>query len=245
MPSGLDTTVLDGPFIRQRALKLRLSSRKLSERCGISAPTLQRIIQGKNHPDMMLSHVLRLAQELDTTFPHLIAMPQPSPMTSDAVRLEAALLAARRRLNLAELQTALGWHKARALAALDALSCALAGTGAQLNRSYSVYTIGPRDGVLEPSRKDAVKTVRDGRTELGLGEAKMLRRIMQGRLTSDRMERNIGGDARARLGTLLEHGLIEPNGAGFVLTPAVEFSLGIRARPLKRRASTRGEGRTR
>src|SRR3954463_16070897 len=107
----VDVVIFDGRLIRQRALSLGLSLNRLSADCGMSAPTLQRIVDGKSHPNLMVSQVLRLAEELDTTIEGILFKPEREPMTSDAVRLEAALLTAGRRLAPSELRAALGWSK--------------------------------------------------------------------------------------------------------------------------------------
>lgn len=234
MPPTINSTPFDGELIRMRALNLGISLRQLSERCGISFTSLQRLIEGENQSPFMLGTMVRLAQELDTTIQGLLRNPAPGPVTPDALQLEAALLAARRRLTLSELQTALGFDRPRLLAALDALSDALIGTGAQLSRSGNKYTIGPRDGALSKATLSAVKTVRDGRSELSFGEAQMLRRIMRGGY-SDPGASFVGGPARARIGALIEHGLVQQAPNGLALSPEIEFSLGLRARPPRRR----------
>ena len=185
----------------------------------------------------MTGTMVRLAHELDTTLQGLLRDPVPGPITPDAVQVEAALLAAKRRLSVTELQAALRFDKARLLAALDALSDALIGTGAQLSAFGGRYTIGPREGALDKATRLLVKTVRDGRSELNVGEARMLRRVMRGDHLPDSGPRVLGGAARAQIGALLENEFIHEDAGGFALNPEVEYSLGIRARPRKPRGT--------
>jgi transcriptional regulator with XRE-family HTH domain len=235
MPTGTNERVLDHDFIRRRRLALGISERSLADTLRVGHTTLRKVERGDSHPEQSLAFLLRLAEALATTKERLVGGPGPvEELSSDASKILAVLLASRRGVEHSELQRILDLRRPRVQAAIEDLKAWLLHTPIYLHRSgASGYILRARDGALTLEEERRLKRVWRRRSEVKLTEALMLRRAVDGNLTGSRTYTLNGGAKRAAIGALLEHGLLDDAEGGWVLSPEVEFSLGLRSRASK------------
>jgi transcriptional regulator with XRE-family HTH domain len=225
--------VLNSRLLQERRLALGLSLAQMANRIGISSPSLALLERGRGHGDTTLATACRIARELNTTLASLVEQEDPpQPPADDDRRVEAAIHEAGRQLWLADLCQALDMCRPRVQAALGTLERRLEGTGTFLRRSGAAYSFGPRDGILSTADREGLARVRRSRSEIDIGEARMLRRAMLGQLDDAYLHRKLGGPGRAAIGALLTHRLLESGpDVQLTLSDAVAFSLGERTRP--------------
>ena len=176
--------LIDGSLVRPRRAELGISVRTIASVCGVTAPIITRIESGANHFEMTLDLLYKLAGTLALD-PAQLLLPAPGSSSEastpdDVVQLGALLYSNERMMPISALAEVLSWPKARVRAAADALDARLRDCGLRLHRSSSNLGIRPGVEAVDPKAITAALRRHLARDSIGLGEARMLRRIADG-----------------------------------------------------------------
>lgn len=218
--------ILDGEHIRQRRIELRLSHRAVAAHLGVSPAAVRCIEDGRNHNDLSLATIVRLADTLAVGITTLFRPATPTdPPTddTDVATLGSALHAAGTLTPTAAIAQALGWTIDRTNQAADRLANTLTPAGLRLHRLNGQLAIERATEPIDPTQLKAVVRAHLLRAGMNLTEARLLRRIADGR----RVKELSNPDAVA-YGTLTNAGLVDADGA---LADDVAYSLALDSRP--------------
>jgi transcriptional regulator with XRE-family HTH domain len=222
--------LLNVRLIRERCLALGLSRRELGARICVSDVVVRGIFQERNHAELTLSLVEKLASELGVEPTDLLQaetpeIPQVAPDAAlDSVKVEAALMEAGRLVRVEALARGFQWKLARIRQALDELDDKLTGTGLRLRYSNGGVTIQPRPTILSIAERERFERARLATEGLRVNAARILKLVVDGRLDAA-WERQASNDDRVQLYVLLKQGLIEHAGDQFIARPEVVYSL--------------------
>lgn len=217
-------------LIRERCLMLGLSRRELGRRLCVSDGVLRGIFDGRNHAELSLSFVGNLANELGVTPPDLFEARTPeapdvvASAEQDSVKVEAALMEARRLVRVEALARGLGWKLSRTRDALVVLGDRLTGTGLRLRYSNGGATLQPRPLTLTIAERERFERAQLATDGLRINAARILRLVLKGEIDAS-WERKASNDDRVQLYVLLKQGLIEQAEDQFIARPEVEYSL--------------------
>jgi transcriptional regulator with XRE-family HTH domain len=223
-------SLIDGALVRRRRSELGISVRTISAICGVTAPIITRIESGANHSEMSLDLLYKLAGALALD-PAQLLLPPPGvssadPRPDDVVQLGALLYSSERMISISALAELLSWPQSRVKVAADTLDTKLRSCGLRLHRSSPNLGIRSDVDAVNPRVITAALRRHLARDSVGLGEARMLRRIADGdppRVPSHH--------DNVQIAVLLKADLVKPGigtknrGAPLELTPDVRYSL--------------------
>lgn len=148
--------ILSIDTIRSRRLALGLSVRAFARAVGVSPMTVTALENGRNHEDLSLRLVCRIAAALDLELASLLERPEEQPSGPDDVIVEAALAELGRLVHRDELARALEWDIARLAAALERLERRLIATGQRLRTRGANVALATAPEVLTGTQQTAL-----------------------------------------------------------------------------------------
>lgn len=219
---------LNTEFIKRRRAELGLSTRALASATGTTASGLRALERDVNQGGVTLGFLARLARALSCELADLFARTGTEPASDEAptdprgdgARLGTVLHTTGVLTPIAALVEITGWPLERVTAALEHLEGDLGRVGLVLHRLGNRVTIRARADVDGELVAAAVRSHlnRDG---LDLGEARLLRRILNGDLP-----RQPTNGEQVALGVLVNARLVTADGqGGWKAHPDVVFSL--------------------
>ncbi|MGH8981157.1 MAG: helix-turn-helix transcriptional regulator [Acidimicrobiales bacterium] len=231
---------LHAEAVRRRRAELGLSAREVADAVGMPSLTYHALERGHGTETMELRKLVRLSQALALSLDELVepgvgssAVESTKPATGtvdeDAAALGVLLFATGTLTPAGAICEALGWDLARLHDAEQHLSERLGACGLRLHRLTSRLGVARADDAVDREvLKQAVRR-QLGREQVSLSEARMVRRIQQGRAPA-----TPSNAERVTYGVLVNAGLVdfEPgrnrnNEAAMVLSEDVRFSLMI------------------
>jgi transcriptional regulator with XRE-family HTH domain len=216
------TPLLDSTLIRRRRLALALSERELATRTGSTAQLLHSLETDRNHTELTIAFLVRLAaalglhvHELLLTTPNPDNDPTPGPKDgqddapggaspADVAAAGALLATARTRTPIQVLAESTGWTFDHTEVVLDALAHHLTTVGMVLERNPETVTIVPAATAATADDIAALSRRTLARTGMNLRQARLLHQVHTGNLTA----KDLGGPTRVALGELINAGLI-------------------------------------
>lgn len=210
---------IDSGLVRRRRTELALSLRALAAATGVAAPQLVALEHGRNHPDLTLGFLHRLADALALDITDLLRNPTPEParddptsetptsedfdLERDAATVGSVLHATGVLTPIATLADVLGWPDERTNRALDTLAARLDAAGLRLHRLLGRVSISRAMDAVDSEQLARALRAHLARDGINLAEARMLRRVISGDVP--REPTNPEGVA---LGVLVNAGLI-------------------------------------
>lgn len=244
-PKGGDTpapTLLDAALIRSRRLELGLSERRLASRLGVylTGTVLRSVEAGRNHADLTLGDVCRIAEHLDLPLHRVLtaaADPEPDgrgestrsvgPVTQQehlnthVTKLGAILGEIGRALpeqTIAELLDVPLTGLEPVLVELDAR---LRKAGLRLHRLHGDTGIRPSESVTTRNTLQEAWRRYFARRSLNIGQVRLLAKAFGGRAAKS----TSAGEALCSA-ALVNAGILQRSASGgFVLTDDVRYSL--------------------
>lgn len=195
--------ILDSAAIRNRRITLAISERELARRLGVSATVVDALERGRNHADLHLDVIVRLAEVLGLCLDELLPRaPSASPAGDPATlgRLLGHLAAAVPATTLAQ---ALGWPLERTQAAIDELTQLLPAVGSRIQHSAGGVAIVAAAGEPAPVRQLLRRS--NGRRGMTVTQARMLHRVWSGAIDA----RQLSNPDRVALAHLVNAGLVD------------------------------------
>lgn len=235
----MTTTVLNTQFIKRRRAEVGLSTRQLAAACGLSSGGLRILENGVSHGEVTVGLLDRLAVALACQLGDLLVAEhagdqQPSSPTDDVATLGQILHNTGVLTPTAALAELCGWDHRRLNTALDALSDQLPTVGLTLHRLGSQVSIRAAADV-DGDRVAAAVRCHINRDGLNLGEARLLRRVLDGNTPT-----TPSNSEQVAFGVLANARLIEPEARGsWRPHHDVLFSVGIETdgvEPTRRRS---------
>jgi transcriptional regulator with XRE-family HTH domain len=180
---------VDGAFLRRRRAELGLSAREVADALGVSAPSYLALEGGHGTATVEFRTAARIAQILGLTLEDVVAWStDPAAVDSpdrapdgDAAALGALLHATGTLTPVGALCEALGWDYDRLHRAEEVLAERLASCGLRLHRKTARLSIARAVGAVDPSVLKSLVRRQLARENVSLAEARMIRRIQQGR----------------------------------------------------------------
>lgn len=218
---------LDTALITRRRIELGLSQRALSAECGFTNVTISLLESGRNHEELTIRKLGRLADALGLPIGALFADARGDgrkPVEDDRV-LEALLAEARQALGRGQIAVTLGWALDRVEAALAQLAIRLESTGVLLHRASSGFTLRPRSELLSREQRQELERLRLRTRQLRAPGMRLLLAAVRGELPSD-WDQRAGNSDRVNMSMLVNAGVIERTETGYKPTTDLRRSLG-------------------
>lgn len=180
---------VDGALLRRRRAELGFSGREVADALGVPAPSYLALEGGHGTATVEFRTAVRLAQILGLSLDELIARPADPAAEDGALRgrdddaaaLGALLYATGTLTPVGALCEALGWDYERLHRAEKALGERLASCGLRLHRQTARLSIARAVGAVDTAVLKSVVRRQLARENVSLAEARMVRRIQQGR----------------------------------------------------------------
>ncbi len=207
-------TLLEARRIRSLRLRAGLSRRAIAPQLALSQTAVRSIEQGRNHDDLTLRHVRKLAQALGVESHELLA-PPPSRRTGteDSAVIIAALQHAARPLRREQLCEALKWPLSRVVAALDSAQRQLRGTGLNLIQTgHGQCRLDAAPDALDDTAVHRLSAPPDPPTPLKGDALRLLKRLIE--RPPEHFERSLSDRDRAALPQLLANQILTLDGDG-------------------------------
>lgn len=218
---------LDTALIARRRIALGLSQRALSAECGFTNVTISLLESGRNHEELTIRKLGRLADALGLPTGALFTDAQGDarePAEDDRV-LEALLAEARQALGRGQIAVALGWTLDRVEAALAQLASRLDPTGVLLHRASSGFTLRPRSELFTHEQRQELERLRLRTRQLRAPGMRLLLAAVRGELPAD-WDQRAGNSDRVNMSMLVNAGVIERAETGYKPTTDLRRSLG-------------------
>lgn len=223
-------TTLDIDLLRRRRRELALSQRAVAAACDCTTPVIVSLEAGRNHDELTVAFLTRLADTLavDIRSLHQTADPaEPSERTDDPATVGSALVATGVLTPITGLAESLGWTLERTRLAVDQLEQHLPAVGMRLHRLEGRVAIRRADEPIDAPTLAGVVRAHIARDGLNLTEASLLATII-----NDGPPRQLGNAQAVALGVLTNAGLVTTDDprtataeATTVASAAVRFSL--------------------
>jgi transcriptional regulator with XRE-family HTH domain len=233
MATTFDASILNVDFIRSRRLEVGMTRRQLADACKATDRALLGLERGENHAQFPLFRVALIAEALGVSIADLlVGRGEAMEPASNDVRVEAALLTLHRHPRARDVRHALGLSEFEWDEAITGLRQRLAPTGATLVHHESGHCwVGAREGVLTRAELEAVKRPERARTELGVHQARMLSRILNGDDDPRRLAASQRRTDLIALGYLERNDFIRLQGNRYALSGDIAYSLGLTNTP--------------
>lgn len=211
--------LLDTALLRRRRTELALSHRAVARHLGVTSATAARIEDGRNHAELPLRLLCRLADLLAVDVADLVGQqPEPTGPTADARRLGALLATAGEPVLPATLADALELTAGEVEGLLDRLDADLRPAGLRLHRGNAGVSIVADGATLDDARLRQLLRGQHARHGLTRLEAQLLARAAAGTLDPT----SLGIAYQVALARLVNAGLVDADGN---LDDDVRFSL--------------------
>jgi transcriptional regulator with XRE-family HTH domain len=218
--------VLSLTRLRRYRLQAGLSERALARATAMTGMSITALEQGRNHDELSLRHLLRIARALNVDPTALFATDtcQTVEPTPDDVAIEAALAGVGRYTRPHDLARGLGWTLSRTTDALERLRIRLANTGQRVAAQNGKVKLVPAAGVLTDAQEQAVANADTNERGLTLTLAHLLRHALEPRRTPGYAQKTNANHLLAQ-GALINLGLAELRDKQLVPAAAVFYGL--------------------
>jgi transcriptional regulator with XRE-family HTH domain len=219
--------LIDADALARLRSERGLSQRALGAEAGLNPVVISTLERGRNHADLTLRQLQRIAGALGVAPSSLLAKEgwsgDPVEAKPEDAIVEAALVCTDAATTTTDLATALNWPLKRVTQALQALERRLGVTGQRLHRASNGYSLRAAE-ILTEEERVALNRVRLRTGGLRVSTMRLLYRAIESPLDGD-WERYAGNAARVERGILQNAGLLEPGTDGLEPSTDVKKSL--------------------
>lgn len=221
-------SVLDTALIVRRRTELGLSQRSLAAECGFTTAAMSHLERGRNHEELTLRKLHRLAAALAVPMQTLLVPPETSGSEPgvDDQRLEALLVEIGQAVPRELIALALRWDLERTTRALRKLRDRLTGSGVVLHRASSGYSLRPRTELLTDEERRELERIRLQTRQLRAPGMRLLLEVVRGTLRPD-WDQRAGNNERVNMRMLIGAGIVEQGAGGYRPSADLQRSLGI------------------
>jgi transcriptional regulator with XRE-family HTH domain len=241
--------ILSTRRIRHLQLQAGLSERALARATAMTSMSITALEEGRNHDELSLRHLARIAAALGTHPAALFEPPEAPEPQPDDILLEAALATTASYVKRDQIARGLGWTLDRVTAALRTLQLRLGHTGQRIASQHGKIKLVAATGVLSDTQERDIEAAHMHERGLTLALAQVLRQAVDGRI-DPRWQRAANANQLLAQGSLLKLGFAETRDGRLEPTADVLSDLprhrhaGQRRRD-RRRALPRARGRLR
>jgi transcriptional regulator with XRE-family HTH domain len=232
--------ILNCDRLRRYRLQAGLSERALARATAMTSMSITALEDGRNHTELSLSHLVRIARALDVD-PTALFEPPPAPEPqADDILIEAALANNETWVRVEQLARGLAWTLDRTADALDQLRRRLEHTGQRIATRHGKVRLVPAAGILTDEQERDIEAAALHERGLNLALAQVLRQAVAHQINA-RWQRAANNNQLLAQASLLKLGFAEFDKDRLEPTQDVRYGLDpiTPRRPTARSRSTR------